>query len=83
MFGRFRIDGVAIFGVPAEGPHGFYAMGRYVSDSTPNKWPFLMDVDAFSTVESTMRSLNNLLERFHQSFFLYLFVYTGHVHFRG
>ncbi|SCV72987.1 BQ2448_6912 [Microbotryum intermedium] len=52
VFGKYRIDALALFGVPAEGPHGFYALGRIV--------------------ESTFRSLNNLLERFHQSFFLYI-----------
>ena len=52
VFGRYRIDAVTLFAVPAEGPHGFYSIGR--------------------TIESTLRSLNNLLERFHQSFFLYI-----------
>lgn len=52
VWGRYRIDAVTFFGVPAEGPHGFHSLGR--------------------AVESTLRSLNNLLERFHQSFFLYL-----------
>ena len=28
VFGRFRIDSVALFGVPAEGPHGFFCIGR-------------------------------------------------------
>ncbi|GAA5989951.1 hypothetical protein JCM10908_002393 [Rhodotorula pacifica] len=27
-FGRYRIDAITLFGVPAEGPHGFYALGR-------------------------------------------------------
>ncbi|KAG0666333.1 Glycosyl phosphatidyl inositol protein transamidase complex subunit [Rhodotorula mucilaginosa] len=27
-FGRYRIDAIALFGVPAEGPHGFHALGR-------------------------------------------------------
>ena len=52
VYGRYRIDGLTFFAVPAEGPHGFHALGR--------------------AAESTLRSLNNLLERFHQSFFLYL-----------
>ncbi|GAA5866477.1 hypothetical protein JCM8547_000637 [Rhodosporidiobolus lusitaniae] len=51
-YGRYRIDAITLFGVVAEGPHGFHALGR--------------------ASESIFRSLNNLLERFHQSFFLYL-----------
>lgn len=69
MYGRYRIDAITFFGVPAEGPHGFHTLGRYVlllfqlaRMLTHNR----------SAVESTFRSLNNLLERFHQSFFLYL-----------
>ncbi|GAA5979372.1 hypothetical protein JCM11641_005016 [Rhodosporidiobolus odoratus] len=50
--GKYRIDSITLFGVPAEGPHGFHSLGR--------------------ATESLFRSLNNLLERFHQSFFLYL-----------
>ncbi|CAH7688501.1 Gaa1-like protein [Phakopsora pachyrhizi] len=52
IFTTYRIDAIGLFAYPAEGPHGFYTMGK--------------------VVESTLRSLNNLLERFHQSFFLYL-----------
>ncbi|GAA5820224.1 hypothetical protein JCM3770_006066 [Rhodotorula araucariae] len=51
-YGRYRIDGITLHGLPAEGPHGFHSLGR--------------------AVESLFRSLNNLLERFHQSFFLYI-----------
>ncbi|BGP20023.1 Glycosyl phosphatidyl inositol protein transamidase complex subunit [Rhodosporidiobolus nylandii] len=51
-FGRYRIDAISLFGVVADGPHGFHSLGR--------------------ATESLFRSLNNLLERFHQSFFLYL-----------
>ncbi|GAA6021521.1 hypothetical protein JCM10207_005789 [Rhodosporidiobolus poonsookiae] len=51
-FGRYRIDAITLFGLVAEGPHGFHALGR--------------------ASESLFRSLNNLLERFHQSFFLYI-----------
>ncbi|GAA5827560.1 hypothetical protein JCM11251_001733 [Rhodosporidiobolus azoricus] len=51
-FGRYRIDAITLFGVVADGPHGFHSLGR--------------------ATESIFRSLNNLLERFHQSFFLYL-----------
>ncbi|KAM0785986.1 hypothetical protein ACM66B_006804 [Microbotryomycetes sp. NB124-2] len=56
LFGRYWIDALTFFGVPADGPHGFHALGR--------------------AVESTFRSLNNLLERFHQSFFLYIMTST-------
>ncbi|KAK4700672.1 GPI-anchor transamidase subunit GAA1, partial [Phenoliferia sp. Uapishka_3] len=52
VYGRYRIDAVTFFGVPAEGPHGFHDMGR--------------------AIESTFRSLNNLLERLHHSSSLYL-----------
>ncbi|KAI0079873.1 Gaa1-domain-containing protein [Panus rudis PR-1116 ss-1] len=51
---RFRIDAFTIFAVPANGPHGFHAIGRIV--------------------ESTLRTMNNLLERLHASFFFYLLV---------
>ncbi|BGP03344.1 GPI transamidase component GAA1 [Rhodotorula toruloides] len=51
-FGKYRIDAITLFGLPAEGPHGFHSLGR--------------------ATESIFRSLNNLLERFHQSFFLYI-----------
>jgi glycosylphosphatidylinositol transamidase len=52
LFGTYRIDAIALFAHPADGPHGFHTMGNIV--------------------ESSLRSLNNLLERLHQSFFLYL-----------
>ncbi|MBW0479350.1 hypothetical protein O181_019065 [Austropuccinia psidii MF-1] len=52
LFSTYRIDAIALFAHPADGPHGFYTIGR--------------------TIESSLRSLNNLLERLHQSFFLYL-----------
>ncbi|GAA5985963.1 hypothetical protein JCM5350_007822 [Sporobolomyces pararoseus] len=51
-YGKYRIDAITWFAIPAEGPHGFHSIGH--------------------AVESTFRSLNNLLERFHQSFFLYI-----------
>ncbi|KAK4053579.1 Glycosyl phosphatidyl inositol protein transamidase complex subunit [Microbotryomycetes sp. JL221] len=56
LFGKYRIDALTFFALPAEGPHGFHTLGR--------------------AVESTFRSLNNLLERFHQSFFLYIMTST-------
>lgn len=27
-FGKYRIDAITLFGVPAEGPHGFHSLGR-------------------------------------------------------
>ncbi|GAA5911383.1 GPI-anchor transamidase subunit GAA1 [Sporobolomyces salmoneus] len=51
-YGKYRIDAITWFAIPAEGPHGFHSIGQ--------------------AVESTFRSLHNLLERFHQSFFLYI-----------
>ncbi|KAJ3545014.1 hypothetical protein NM688_g5678 [Phlebia brevispora] len=54
---QFRIDAFTIYAVPAQGPHGFHAIGRIV--------------------ESTLRTMNNLLERLHASFFFYLLVGTN------
>ncbi|GAA6018826.1 hypothetical protein JCM11491_006877 [Sporobolomyces phaffii] len=51
-YGKYRIDAITWFAVPADGPYGFHSIGQ--------------------AVESTFRSLNNLLERFHASFFLYI-----------
>ncbi|KAL5489781.1 GAA1 [Sanghuangporus weigelae] len=52
LYHKYRIDAITIFAVPAEGPHGFYTIGK--------------------TIESTMRTMNNLLERLHASFFFYI-----------
>ena len=30
-FGRYRIDAMTLFGVPADGPHGFHSFGRCVA----------------------------------------------------
>jgi len=67
VFARYGVDSLALFAVPAEGPHGFYSIGRCVA-AAPD------DAEPHRTTESTLRSLNNLLERFHQSFFLYSLV---------
>ncbi|SCZ94130.1 BZ3500_MvSof-1268-A1-R1_Chr12-2g03707 [Microbotryum saponariae] len=64
VFGKYRIDALAMFGVPAEGPYGFHVLETCTD--------VVIVIDGHSIVESTFRSLNNLLERFHQSFFLYL-----------
>lgn len=34
-YGRYRIDAITLFGVPAEGPHGFHALGRSVLVNGP------------------------------------------------
>lgn len=54
---QFRIDAITLFAVPADGPHGFHALGRIV--------------------ESTLRTMNNLLERLHASFFFYILTSPG------
>lgn len=72
MYGRYRIDSLAIFGVPADGPHGFYALGRCVSASLLLSAGANGPARTHRAVESTFRSLNNLLERLHASSFLYL-----------
>ncbi|BGP58138.1 Glycosyl phosphatidyl inositol protein transamidase complex subunit [Rhodotorula sphaerocarpa] len=33
-FGRYRIDAITLFGVPAEGPHGFHVLGRTIESLT-------------------------------------------------
>ena len=43
---------MGLFAVPADGPHGFYTIGRIV--------------------ESLLRTANNVVERLHASYFLYL-----------
>ncbi|KAJ8598060.1 Gaa1-like GPI transamidase component [Rhizopogon salebrosus TDB-379] len=57
LFHQFRIDAITLFAVPADGPHGFHALGR--------------------VVESTLRTMNNLLERLHASFFFYISTSPG------
>ncbi|KAF9052907.1 Gaa1-like protein [Panaeolus papilionaceus] len=57
LFHQYRIDAITIFGVPAQGPHGFHAIGK--------------------TVESTLRTMNNMLERLHASFFFYIMAERG------
>ncbi|KAH6918352.1 Gaa1-like protein [Coprinopsis sp. MPI-PUGE-AT-0042] len=52
LFHRHRIDAFTVYANCADGPHGFYAMGR--------------------VVEASMRTMNNLLERLHASFFFYI-----------
>ncbi|KAF8643909.1 hypothetical protein AX16_008925 [Volvariella volvacea WC 439] len=33
LFHQYRVDAITLFGVPATGPHGFWAMGRIVESS--------------------------------------------------
>ncbi|KAJ9123212.1 hypothetical protein QFC22_001406 [Naganishia vaughanmartiniae] len=60
IFARYRIDAVTLFAEPAQGPHGFHALGIIM--------------------ESSLRSMNNLLERLHASFFFYLLPHPGWFH---
>ena len=66
---RYGVDAVGLFCVPAEGPHGFYSIGRQVL------FPWLLPCwlrCTSRTLESLTRAMNNLIERLHASFFLYL-----------
>ena len=67
---RFRIDAFTIFALPATGPHGFHTIGR----SVISRMSFLHinEYDVNRTVESLLRTMNNLLERLHASFFFYI-----------
>ncbi|KAK4046129.1 Glycosyl phosphatidyl inositol protein transamidase complex subunit [Microbotryomycetes sp. JL201] len=76
LYGKYRIDALTFFGVPADGPHGFHALGRLDQEI---QHQVATDADAIlrrRAIESMFRSLNNLLERFHQSFFLYIMTST-------
>lgn len=66
----FRIDAITLFALPAPGPHGFHAIGRYVVRQSFEQCSHSKN----SVIESTMRTTNNLLERLHASFFFYLLV---------
>lgn len=71
---RYGIDSVGLFAVPAEGPHGFYTIGRYALSRLQNR-AHCTTADyhpVHRVVESLARALNNLVERLHASFFLYL-----------
>jgi len=70
---RFRIDAITLFAVPATGPHGFHAIGRYVVCWCAMQLLFTILKHLFCrTIESTLRTMNNLLERLHASFFFYI-----------
>ena len=73
---RFRIDAFTVFAVPAHGPHGFHAIGRLVP-SVLDHYNMFTRHDHCRTIESTLRTMNNLLERLHASFFFYLMVGTA------
>ena len=66
---RYRIDAITIFAVPATGPHGFYTIGKraYFINVRISRLTCLI-----RTIESTLRTMNNLLERLHASFFFYI-----------
>ncbi|KAI9505487.1 Gaa1-like protein [Coemansia spiralis] len=70
-FLRYRIDALTISGlVPSGDPIAL--QNSLVGSSVPGM-PAPATIRAIGrTVESTMRSLNNLLEHFHQSFFFYI-----------
>ncbi|KAL1919069.1 uncharacterized protein VTP21DRAFT_2450 [Calcarisporiella thermophila] len=59
-FLRYRIDAITLYGIAKQSPHH----------------PGYSFYTIGTIVESTFRSLNNLLERFHQSFFFYILLNT-------
>ncbi|KAJ1730602.1 Glycosyl phosphatidyl inositol protein transamidase complex subunit [Coemansia biformis] len=72
---RYRIDALTVAGIPRAGdPVAAVAQqGLLRDDPADMPLPGPATVRAIGrTVESTLRSLNNLLEHFHQSFFFYI-----------
>jgi len=67
-FGRYKIDAITLKAVGVGGEHDDIAFGR--SDTSSSDAVLI-----FRVIESLCRSLNNLLEHLHQSFFFY-FVLT-------
>ena len=76
IISRFRVDAITLFAVPATGPHGFHAIGKWVDYSNVLRNEYLTVI--FRTVESALRSMNNLLERLHASFFFYIMTDSQH-----
>lgn len=73
QYNRFRIDAITLYAVPANGPHGFFVLGRSVpSDIMHDVYPYVVRI-----IESTLRTSNNLLERLHASFFFYILTTPG------
>jgi GPI-anchor transamidase subunit GAA1 len=65
-FGRYKIDAITLQAVGGHGDHDDIAFGRYLPISL-----YYGEADACRVTESLCRSLNNLLEHLHQSFFFY------------
>ena len=62
-FGRYKVDAITLRAEGANGDHDGVAFGRS-SDH-------FYVIDGYRVIESLCRSLNNLLEHLHQSFFFY------------
>ncbi|RUS22965.1 Gaa1-like protein [Endogone sp. FLAS-F59071] len=69
LYLRYKIDAITLYGVPATSgaTFGFHRIGAY---GLRRSLSYNTSCHC-SLVESTFRSLNNLLEHFHQSFFFY------------
>jgi GPI-anchor transamidase subunit GAA1 len=67
-FGRYKIDAITLKAVGGEGNHDDIAFGRSLSQIFI---PYRMLKMSCRVIESLCRSLNNLLEHLHQSFFFY------------
>ena len=82
LFHKYRIEAVTLQGVKLKNAKKFYStlqierFESYKIRSTGNSFLIFCscyDFDVFCRmIEGVFRSLNNLLERFHQSFFFYL-----------
>ncbi|KAI8319719.1 Gaa1-like protein [Martensiomyces pterosporus] len=71
-FLRYRIDALTLSGIVRPNDEIAQAAGSLALGELPGMpLPYVMRTIG-RTVESTMRSLNNLLEHFHQSFFFYI-----------
>ena len=66
-----------MYAVCAHGPHGFHALGKFVSLYSYHR--VFLTFHSSRIIESTLRTMNNLLERLHASFFFYIL--TDAVHF--
>ncbi|KAI9468357.1 Glycosyl phosphatidyl inositol protein transamidase complex subunit [Coemansia sp. RSA 989] len=71
-FLRYRIDAITLAGIPrANDPvSALFKSQNVFADTDVPELPSAQQIGR--TIEATMRSLNNLLERFHQSFFFYM-----------
>lgn len=66
VLNQYRIHSVTLRSVPARNQRGSWNRQADYSQTAPR------------LVESTLRSLNNVLERFHQSYFFYLLPHARH-----